>query len=576
MSSGQVTITANVENFTPVKVQVLTAYPCSEEARILNEAPINAGQSATLVYDVPKGKDTLFAACVNAEGIYRVTSFVAGDNTVGFAENNNSRRAVTRTVATITLGEGQSSDNVNAKSSSKTTLWRNSTWSDRIYTINGHRTAVSDFTTTEKNARSNEVYGFLPASNRTNYLKVDKTGYYYYANNSLTANGEAPIVVTLIGGQSAMLGWMELYYYYYTPRDMAGMTDAQEKEYLKSVPKFRICDVAEVLGDGSSESERKNNLQYVANVTKDYKNWMKRSYKYTLAYFGSKDNLQTTGTTVFPEGTRIGFMMRLHEGMQNRSNFPGANGNYPIGINMYSDPRLNDEVNRYWYSISPATSHFAIFTQNGRTYFSTEDCEDLDFNDLIFEVEGGFRKYEESTTVDHQVYTFAFEDTPQGDYDLNDVIIKAKRTSNTTVEYSLEATGAKDALYLRNIDGNKLNGNKEIHAIFGQTGRNFINTENGTQHVNAIKETISVGSDFSFSDYDKLPYIYNASKGYEIRLSKMGEDPHGLVIPFDFLYPVERCCVKDAYTRFNDWGLGLIDATTWFKFPSTGKVYSAH
>lgn len=140
----------------------------------------------------------------------------------------------------------------------------------------------------------------------------------------------------------------------------------------------------------------------------------------------------------------------------------------------------------------------------------------------------------------------------------------------------MEATGAKDALYLRNIDGNKLNGNKEIHAIFGQTGRNFINTENGTQHVNAIKETIKVGSDFSFSDYDKLPYIYNASKGYEIRLSKMGGDPHGLVIPFDFLYPVERCCVKDAYTRFNDWGLGLIDATTWFKFPSTGKVYSAH
>lgn len=89
-------------------------------------------------------------------------------------------------------------------------MWRNSTWSDRIYTINGHRTSVSDFTNEEKNARSNEVYGFLPANNRTNYLKVDKTGYYYYANNSLTANGEAPIVVTLIGGQSAMLGWMEL------------------------------------------------------------------------------------------------------------------------------------------------------------------------------------------------------------------------------------------------------------------------------------------------------------------------------------------------------------------------------
>ena len=54
----------------------------------------------------------------------------------------------------------------------------------------------------------------------------------------------------------------------------------------------------------------------------------------------------------------------------------------------------------------------------------------------------------------------------------------------------------------------------------------------------------------------------------------MGEDPHGLIIPFDFQYPLERVCVKDAFKRFNEWGVGVIDATPWYKFPVTGKIYT--
>ena len=264
-------------------------------------------------------------------------------------------------------------------------------------------------------------------------------------------------------------------------------------------------------------------------------------------------------------------MMRIHEGMTNRE----LDGTYPIGINLYSDPRLNDEVNQYWYSISPATSHIAIFTTNGHTYFGSEDGNDRDYNDVIFEVEGGFRKYEDApTTVDHQVYTLAFEDTYAGDYDLNDVVIKAKRVNQTTVEYSLEAAGAKDRLFLRNINGTKLNGNKEIHSIFGQSEGSYINTVTGAPHVDAVKEQFTVSGDFMFSQHAKLPYLHNATKGYDIRLSERGEDPHGIVIPYDFQYPLERISVKDAYWgRFNEWGLGDIAATPWYKYPIPNKVY---
>ena len=591
LTPGKVTIKADVDNFTPVKVQVLTAYPSDgNDARILNEASIKNGQSATLVYDAPIGNDTLFAACVNAEGIYRVTPFVAGEKNVSIVSEAKTRSVITRAPSTIHLGSSTYSDNVTAKS--KNSRWSNSTWNDMLYLIEGHRTEIAEFTAAEKTARNSEVYGFLPSpsgNSSNNYLKVQSTGYYYYANNSLTANGEAPVVVTLIGGQSAMLGWSELYYYYYTPQDVKGMTDAEEAEYLKTVPKFRICDVAEVLGLGNTTDERKTDLQRIASDnsyyrykgTNGYENWMTRRYQYTLAYFGRNNNLQPSGTTVFPEGTRIGFMMRIHEGMTNRY----RDSKYPIGINMYSDPRLNNEVNGYWYSISPATSHIAIFTTNGRTYFCAEDGEDRDYNDLIFEVEGGFKKYDEvPTTIDSQIYTLAFEDTYAGDYDLNDVIIKARRINTTTVEYSLEAAGARDRIFLRNINGKKLNGNTEIHTIFGQPEGTYINTVAGTTHVDAVKEQVTVSSDFSFGkddngefiNFNALPYLHNASKGYDVKLSLKGEDPHGLIIPFDFQYPLERICVKDAYLgRFNEWGVnGVIDSTPWYKFAISSKVHN--
>ena len=568
-NSGQVTVKADAANFNPVKVQLLTAYPSFDnDVNILNEAPVSAGQSATLVYDVPEGIDTLFAACVSAEGLYRIQQFVVGDKNVSFASNAQTRSAATRTAGEITIvGEGVVSDNVTAKSQTPTrTYWQNSTWNDKLYTISGHRTAVDDFSSTERSATRTEVYGTMPA-NVNNISRLEKTGYYYEAHNCLTANGEAPIVVTLVGGQSAMLGWQELYYYYYTP--VEGMTNDEEVAYLKTLPKFRICDAAEVLGNGTTEEARRADLRYAANVTKDYENWIKRAYTYTLANFGDKDHLQTVGTTVFPENTRIGFMLRIYKGMTNRR----LNGAYPEGVDMYSDPRLNDEVNRYWYSISPATSHISIFTTNNHTYFGTEDAADGDFNDLVFLVEGGFKVKEDKPQVtNYQVYTLAFEDTKMGDYDLNDVVIKAKRLSETSVQYSLEAAGAKDELYLRNINGSKLNGSKEIHAIFGQTERNFINTENG-QRIAPVQETVTVNRDFSFINHGYLPYIYNASKRYEIRLSKRGEDPHGIVVPYDFKYPMEHCCVKDAFTGFNLWGMQDIDGTDWFKHPVAGKVY---
>ena len=82
---------------------------------------------------------------------------------------------------------------------------------------------------------------------------------------------------------------------------------------------------------------------------------------------------------------------------------------------------------------------------------------------------------------ENDFYTFCFEDRELGDYDMNDVIIKATRINKTTVEYSVVACGAHDQLQIKNINGTTINGNVEVHSLFGLANNTFINTEKGQQ-----------------------------------------------------------------------------------------------
>jgi hypothetical protein len=45
------------------------------------------------------------------------------------------------------------------------------------------------------------------------------------------------------------------------------------------------------------------------------------------------------------------------------------------------------------------------------------------------------------------------------------------------------------------------------------------------------------------------------------------------MISYDFKWPLERICIKDAYLQFNNWGLGSIEDTDWYKYPEDGKVF---
>ena len=93
---------------------------------------------------------------------------------------------------------------------------------------------------------------------------------------------------------------------------------------------------------------------------------------------------------------------------------------------------------------------------------------------------------------------------------------------------------------------------------------------NFCMYLNEFYETYDVWKD-STDKYQ--PYIYDMTTGLTVKLSKKGEDPHGIMIPNDFKYPKEKTCIKDAYLQFNNWGQNRITSTDWYKYPEVDKVF---
>ena len=279
---------------------------------------------------------------------------------------------------------------------------------------------------------------------------------------------------------------------------------------------------------------------------------------------------------VIPKGYRIGFMHRK-EGNFNSTDYENATNRGET----YGDGSLNKQINTFpnfstainTYGMKLTDPRFAIFKANGKKYMTLEDGTDCNFTDCMFEINSGVQEEPDPLIVNVGVYTFCFEDRQDGDYDLNDVIIKAMRLDRTHVLFSLEACGAYDELYLRNIHGKVLNSTTEIHKMFSVDNiETFINTQGG-ERKSPIQEVVTVKENYSFSNTgpDQI-YIHNATTGRDIYLSTTGEDPHGLMIPADFQYPVEKTSINQANESFLKWAEGDNGSYNWYNNSILDKV----
>ena len=101
----------------------------------------------------------------------------------------------------------------------------------------------------------------------------------------------------------------------------------------------------------------------------------------------------------------------------------------------------------------------------------------------------------------------------------------------------------------------------------------FVNTVLNSELVEPVTDIVKVDESFSFLDEATQPYLYDKSFNRSVYLAKKGQDPHAIMIPNDFKWPLERICIKDSYPTFNSWGSNKYTATDWYLFPNEDLVF---
>lgn len=560
-ASGKVTISSIPSGTTKVQLYALIAKDVKDDDNQdavvtsllkLNEDDAVSGSQVTLVYDAPSLNKGIYAA-IEYDG-KRYMKLV-NNGTATFANSNRAatvRRAPSdNDFASMTLAE-----EVESFASQRGWLPGQKLYgmSDEAYQT--WKTNAEGYSDEFTQLFRNIVFSYF--KNKVNNLPLIWESKYVNDRVYPITTGTEAIVVSPIYKCDQATRWgnevwnSDLYYYYFKDEDLNNYVEngGTAVDFLNNLPKFKAIPFNQHFGETEDDVVEKR-------------------ASYALIYWGDgTPELGATGQP-FPAGYKIGFMVRA----KTTSEAPKKQGE------LYGDGRLNNKINSWpnFKSSNLGTDgpRAGWINVEDRLYMCFESGTDSDFNDIILEVEGGIEFFSFYPEYEHDFYTFCFEDRELGDYDMNDVVIKATRINNTTVEYSVVACGAHDQLQIKNINGTKIRDDQEVHSLFGVSTNTFINTVKGAQTYPAITERVTVDKNFSFLNENTQPYIYNVSEGRTIKLSKKGEDPHGIMIPYDFKYPVEQKCIKDAYSRFNEWGETRVNSTDWYKYYNPGTVFEA-
>lgn len=289
-------------------------------------------------------------------------------------------------------------------------------------------------------------------------------------------------------------------------------------------------------------------------------------------------NSVTAVSNSIPAGYKVGFMIRKAMGGENVAdrNVVAKNNN---GC-CYGFGSLNKELNNFKDHFSSAVKKYSMkiddprilmFSANGKTYLAFEEGCDCQYSDAIIEVTQGIQVVDEPVNnIEAEVYTVCFEDRPIADYDMNDIVLKARRNGNKVI-LQLVACGAYDDLFIRGLNGKKFSDNQEVHALFGAAKGTFVNTT-GKMDYAIQDEEFEIGANTSLMDFLKQIYIYDGTTEKEITIPAKGEGPHAVIIPYDFKYPLEKQRITDAYKLFSNWSGDRFADNKWYTQPDETKV----
>ena len=480
--------------------------------KVLNQVETNNQTSVSLSYDAPSANQSLYAAFYTANGcVFKKIE----SNTVTMDQ------APAKTIGETEVYKIPEGDFVIGNVEESWAAQRGWIPGEKLYML-----ADDDYARLKMDAPAysdeymqlfrDVIFSYLPDGRyingvwNNNLIKVMELGY-TDDNAYRVTTGTAPIIVSPVYKCDGSPKYgrevynSDLYYYYFKPEALENATDPVE--FLQNLPKYKL-------------------IPFNTHFDPDEDNELSKNDAFAALYFGDgTPEIGTKGSFTFPPGYKIGFMVRAKT---------DSEGSKKQG-ELYFDGRLNTKINA-WPNFSSsklgATDPRATwFKLNNRVLQLWESGTDTDFNDIILEIEGGVEDVNIIPEFEYNTYTFCFEDREIGDYDLNDVVIKATRKSPTQVEYSIVACGAYDKLYVRNINEGKITDDAEIHSLFGVGQNTFINTESGANYYEPITVTKTIDASFSFLNESTQPYLFDETTGKQVKLSKKGEDPHGIMIP---------------------------------------------
>ena len=517
-------VTVNSQNMSKIQILAYIETDSLNYTTVLNE--VEGGSTVTLNYDAPLSAKQILVAGLSNEGKWYVKPITSDVVNLNVENRALTRSASTRASVTPTI--------TGSLTSYETQRNYPGFENEVLYKTSLDVNAVDNYSENDQLAIRMMIFEYLPnGKGYDNLPQILANGYY---NNDCYAvtTGISPIIVSPIykndgGYHEVETG--ELYYYYFK-----GDLSVDE---IKALPKYKAIQVSDYL---LADDE------------------LKKHHSYTLAYFGDGATPTETGSYDFPKGYKIGFMFRM---------------NFKDDVKkgeLYFDGRLNTKINQHGHfkssKLGATDPRMCWLSINEMMFMCCEAGTDRDFNDVVFEIEG-VEPIDIPIPPVYNEYTFCYEDLNLGDYDINDVVLKGKRLNATQVQWTVMATGATNELYIRGINGNIINKNKEIHSYFGIAQDQYANVGVRNEYP-TVTEVVTVPTTFSFKH--NAPTVWNETQGYEVKLATKGEDPHAIMIPYDFKWPKEKVRVNLAYPRFNEWGSNSILSTDWYLYPVSGNV----
>ena len=346
-----------------------------------------------------------------------------------------------------------------------------------------------------------------------------------------------------------------------------------------------------------------------------------------LVLDGNPVGSATAVSPIIPQGYKIGFMMRK----MSSGNTADINGrSYITSQSMlktvnngcvWGNGELNRTVNNYkghfgdskdYYGMRDNDPRIGVFTANSKTYLTFEDGNDCNFSDMIIEI-GGYNTttidVDETTTPESLdnysslslnpvlnsseirgrssgiltindlpktqgiTYTMCFEDRPnEADFDMNDVVLQARRIDDSKILLSLIACGAEDKVILQVPNSVYLH-NSEIHQLFGlDEDQYYVNTQPGKVSNRVVFEQINIGKQ-SIEEFLRGVSIKNMETGTVINMQQNGMPPCAIIVPTDFNYPKERTSIVNAYKDFLSWAENRSINTDWYTRPESGLTF---